>query len=72
MDPILPSDGNGREHYLKKLSRPFENTLQDRQEFQPPRLMPYFLLTEAVTTTASQNKLTEAGTLKIPALVNID
>jgi hypothetical protein len=32
----------------------------------------YFLLTEMVTITASQNRLTEAGTLKMPASVNIN
>jgi hypothetical protein len=43
------------------LPRPFENTLRGGQEIQLPRLMPginrssYFLLTEAITTTALQN-----------------
>jgi hypothetical protein len=49
-----------------------------RQQSQPSRLMSdinwggIFLLTEAVTTTASQNLLTEASTLKTSTLDNID
>ena len=60
-------------HYYKKdFARPLEIGLRGEQDFQPPRLIPsinrggHFLLTEVVTKTTSQNRLTEADTLKCP------
>jgi murein tripeptide amidase MpaA len=63
---LLDNDTQGRSHYYKKdLPQPFENTLRGGWEFQPLGInrRGHFLLTEAITTTASQNILTEAGTL---------
>ena len=59
-------------YYNNRLIATFENHLRGGHEFQPPRLMPginrgdHILLTEIVTTTTSQNILTEAGIVTQP------